>query len=544
MTTNSGLHYLGNPRLRRADAIIEMTQEQMIEWGKCAQDPVYFIKNYVKIVNVDRGFIHFDLWPFQERIVREAVDNRFVICKLPRQCGKTTTVMAVMLWSTLFTEQYGVAILAHKQSQAHEILSRYKEAYEALPMWLQQGVKEWNKGSIELENGSSILASATSSSAVRGGSYSLVYLDEFAFVTRNLQEEFFASVYPTISSGVTSKLLITSTPNGLDMFHSIWSKAVKGRNNYVPIEINWYDVPGRDENWKRQVIADTSETQFRVEFECRFEGSANSLIPGHVIEKLVADDPIDKSTELKVFEPPIESSMYGFFVDVGQGVGGDYSVIQIFDVTKMPFRQVAIYRDNKISPMLLPEVIYRLSLKYNNPLIVVERNDQGARVADSLFYDYELEHVMQTVTNGRTGQVLVIGDAAGRYGVQMTKAVKKVGCSHFKTLMENGQIVVRDDETIREISTFVKKGDSYAAEELQHDDTVMPLVLLAWCSNQAMFKEMTSTDARTFLLAASSARLEESMLPVGLNNDDVEEVAYQPPPTQHDWYSLRELPDW
>lgn len=521
-----------------------MTQEQMLEWARCAQDPVYFVKNYVKIVNVDRGFIHFDLWPFQENIIRQAVDNRFVICKLPRQCGKTTTVMALMLWSTLFTEQYGVAVLAHKQSQAHEILSRYKEAYEALPMWLQQGVKEWNKGSIELENGSSILASATSSSAVRGGSYSLVYLDELAFVPRNLQEEFFASVYPTISSGVTSKILITSTPNGLDMFHSIWSKAIKGRNNYVPIEINWNDVPGRDQKWKERVIADTSEAQFRVEFECRFEGSANSLIPGHVIEKLVAEDPIDKSAEMKVFEPAVESSMYGFFVDVGQGVGGDYSVIQIMDITKMPFRQVGVYRDNKISPMLLPEVIYRLAQKYNDPIVVVERNDQGARVADSLFYDYEMENVMQTVTNGRTGQVLVIGDAAGRFGVQMTKAVKKIGCSHFKTLMENGQILVRDEDTIREISTFVKKGDSYAAEELLHDDTVMPLVLLSWCSNQNIFKEMTSTDARSFLLKAQSERLEESMLPLGLNKDDIEDdPIYQPPPAP-DWYSLNALPDW
>lgn len=436
----------------------------------------------------------------------------------------TTTVMALMLWSTLFTDQYRVAVLAHKQSSARTVLSRYREAYEALPLWLQQGVREWNKGSIELENGSGILASATSSSAVRGGSFSLVYLDELAFVPRNLQEEFFASVYPTISSGQTTKILITSTPNGIDMFHTIWSKAIKGLNGYVPIDISWDEVPGRDEAWKRKVIADTSEHQFRVEFEAKFEGSENSLIPGDVIERMVPDDPIHKSMELKVFEAATPGRVYGIFVDVGQGLGRDYSVAQVFDVTQMPFKQMAVYRDNRISPAVLPEAIHRLAKAYNrDPIIVVERNDQGARVADSLFYDYELENVLQTITAGRGGQQLTVSDKLGRFGLQMTKSIKKIGCSLMRTLMENDQIIIRDETTIRELSTFVRHGDSYAAEEPANDDTVMPLVILSWCTGQPIFKEMTAVDARAFLINSQQSSLDESLMPIGLNNDDLYE---------------------
>ena len=258
-------NYLGNPRLKKADTKINYTPDQVEEYIRCADDPIYFIKTHCKIVNIDEGLVNFDLWGFQEEMILSFEDNRFVICKMPRQVGKTTTVAAYMLWKILFNEEYSVAILANKDRQAREILGRIQLMFEHLPRWLQMGVSEWNKGNIKLENGSEILASATSSSAIRGTSQNMVYLDEFAFVPTNIQDEFFASVYPTISSGQTSKVLITSTPNGMNMFYRIWTEAEEGRNEYARVDVHWSQIPGRDEAWREQTINNTSEDQFRQE---------------------------------------------------------------------------------------------------------------------------------------------------------------------------------------------------------------------------------------------------------------------------------------
>ena len=379
--------YLGNARLKKAGITIDYTEEQIQELVKCSKDIDYFCKNYMKIVSVDEGVVPLELYDFQKDIMQSVVENRFSICKMPRQSGKTTTMVAIILWFVLFNESFNCAILANKASTAREILSRLQMAYEWLPPWLQQGLVEWNKGSLELENGSKILASSTSTSSIRGGSFSLVYLDEFAFVDNTLQEEFFASVYPTISSGNTSRVMITSTPKGMNLFYKLWVDAEEGRNEYLPIQVHWSAVPGRDEAWKEQTIKNTSEEQFRQEFECDFIGSSNTLINPTVLSRLVFHDPIQQNENLKIWKEQIPNHIYAISVDTSRGIGNDYSAFTVVDCTVVPYEVVCTYRSNVISPMLYPNIIYNTGRLYNDAIILVEINDIGQQVADILHHE-------------------------------------------------------------------------------------------------------------------------------------------------------------
>lgn len=508
--------YLGNQNLKRSNVKHIWTQDQVQEWLKCAQDPIYFIETYVKIVNIDKGLVGFEMYDYQREIVLKSVENRFVICKMPRQCGKTTTIVGVMLWYILFHENYSVAILAHKLSQSREILSRIQLAYEHLPKWLQQGISEWNKGNIELENGSKILASATSSSAIRGGSFNLVYLDEFAFVDNNMQADFFASVYPTISSGTTSKVLITSTPNGLNMFYKLWIDSEEGKNDYVRVDVHWSQMPGRDENWKQATIRNTSEDQFRVEFECEFVGSSNTLIRPSKLRLLRAAIPIIKNEDIKVFAQPEDGHQYFTVVDTSRGVSGDYSAFVIFDVSILPYRVVATYKNNIISPLLYPNIVFQMSKHYNNAFILVETNDIGEQVANILKYDLEYENVLTTVNNGRSGQLISAGfGQQTRVGVRTTKQVKRVGCLNFKTQVESDKIILNDEDLLYELFRFVNIGESYEAEE-GHDDLVMCCVLFAWAMNQTYVIELTSVDLRQKIEQENEIAMEENLLPFGV----------------------------
>ena len=520
MKTNNE-SYLGNPNLKRSNATVEYTEEQIKEYVKCSKDPAYFMKQYIQIVHIDRGLVPFKLYDFQEEIVNKIINNRFVICKMPRQSGKTTTVAATILWHVLFNETYNVAILANKLQQAREILSRIQLAYEHLPKWLQQGVMEWNKGNIELENGSKILASATSSSAIRGGSFNMIYLDEFAFVPTNLQEEFFASVYPTISSGQTSKVLITSTPNGLNMFYKIWVDSEEDRNSYERVDVHWSDVPGRDEKWKEETIKNTSEDQFRVEFECDFVGSSNTLINGSKLRVLAHKTPIDRTDYLNVYAYPEEGKQYIIVVDVARGVAGDYSTFIVFDVSTVPYTMAAIYRNNLIAPMVYPDVIVPVAKKYNNAFLLIETNDIGAQVSDTIHHEYEYEYVLMCNNSGRAGQVISGGFGGGtqHFGVRTTKTVKRIGCSNLKALVEQDKLIVTDYELIFELSTFISKGMSYEAEEGKHDDLVMCCVLFSWLVNQDYFKELTDVDIRGALYAENQKAIEQSVLPFGIIDD-------------------------
>ena len=512
--------YLGNSNLKKVGVDISFTEEQAQEFIKCAHDPVYFIKTYVKIVNVDLGLIPFNMWDFQEEMVRDFHANRFSICKMPRQVGKTTTTVGYMLWCVLFQEEYNIAILANKGQLAQEILSRIQKAYEYLPLWLQQGIITWNKRNIELENGSKIYAYATSAAGVRGGTYNLIFLDEFAFVPKNMADEFFTSTYPVISSGQTSKVIIVSTPCGLNHFYKMWVDATEKRSLYKPIEIHWSQVPGRDAKWKEETIRNTSEEQFRQEFEVEFIGSSATLITGAKLRSLAFFDPPWQEENLDIYEQPIANRLYIATVDCSEGVGLDYHTINMIDVTEVPYRQVAKYRNNKLPLLFFPTVIYSLCKRYNEAYALIETNNVGQQVVDILHYDLEYEYVYKIDHHHIKGQTISGGfKRASNFGIKTTKTVKKIGCANLKTLIESDKLKIQDFDTIAELNTFVRVRDSYAAEEGNNDDIVMGLVLFAWLTAQTYFKDSTNIDIRKVLLEENNMLTDEDLTPVGFIDD-------------------------
>jgi hypothetical protein len=516
--------YLGNPKLKRSGVQVEYTNDQLIEITRCIKDPVYFIKNYVKIVNVDLGLIPFDMWNFQEEMVRGFHSNRFSIAKMPRQVGKTTTTAGYMLWAVLFSDDYKIAILANKGDLARDILGRIKYSYEYLPLWMQQGIMEWNKGNIVLENGSEISAYATNASGVRGGTYNLVFLDEFAFVPQNIAAEFFTSTYPVISSGKTTKVIIVSTPHGLNQFYKMWTDAVEQRSLYVPFEVHWSMVPGRDATWREETIRNTSEEQFRQEFETEFIGSSATLIPGAKLKMLAFNNPAEKEEYLDIYEAPKPGHTYMAIVDCAEGVGLDYSVCSIIDVTEIPYKHVAKFRDNKLSAFIFPTYVYNLANRYNRAWILVETNSVGQQVVDILHYDLEYENIFRIESHDIKGQHIASGFKKGAaYGVKTSKTVKKIGCSNLKTLIETDKLTTTDFDTIAELNTFVRDKDSYKAEEGNNDDIVMTLVLFSWLTAQSFFKEITNSDVRQRLLEERHLQMEEEMLPIGILDDGLEE---------------------
>jgi len=523
MENDKKSNYLGNPNLKKSNVEVQYTKKQMAEYIKCAEDPIYFFKKYIKIVNVDKGLIKFKPYDFQEDIVELATSERFVICKMPRQTGKTTTIAALLLWYVLFNESYNIAILANKMQQSREILGRIQLAYEHLPKWLQQGVLEWNKGNIELENGSKILASATSSSAVRGGSFNLVYLDEFAFVSTNIQEEFFSSVYPTISSGKTSKVLITSTPNGLDMFYRIWSDSERGKNSYKRVEVNWWDVPGRGQKFKEQTIANTSEEQWRVEFECEFLGSQLTLIDPSFLRQMYPDRPTTMNDRTAVYKEPEPNRIYVMTCDVARGVNRDNSAISVIDVTEVPYKLVARSKANDVTVQYFPTVIYELGKKYNEAFAMVEINDVGQQVADILQQDLEYENIISTTFKGRSGVSISSGFGGVHMvnGLRTTLKTKKIGCSNLKTLLESGKLLANDFEVINELSTFISNGNSFAADKGKTDDLVMTLVMFGWMTTQDYFKNLTDTDYVKVLNEEKHQEI-DMMLPFGMIDDGMD----------------------
>ena len=516
-------NYLGNPNLKKVNTPVEFTKEQILEYQKCSEDPLYFMETYMKIVSLDEGLVPFKMYDFQKHIVRTIHDNRFTICKLPRQSGKSTTTVSYLLHYALFNPNSNIAILANKSSTARDILSRVQLAYENLPKWLQQGVINWNKGNIELENKSQIVAAATSSSAIRGGSYNIIFLDEFAFVPANIAEMFFSSVYPTISSGQKTKMIIVSTPYGMNQFYKLWSDAENGRNDYVPIEVHWSEVPGRDEDWKERTIRNTSPEQFQQEFECEFLGSVNTLISPAKIKNMVFKKPKTSNAGLDVYEDPVKGKTYTITVDVARGVLKDYSAFIVTDVSQFPFNIVAKYRNNDIKPLLFPHTIDQVAKAYNHAHVLVETNDLGQQIAEALQFELEYDNLLMTTNRGRAGQILGAG-FSGRgagFGVKMTKQIKKIGCANIKTLIESDKIQVNDFNIVEEMSTFVRRGQSWQAEEGNTDDLMMCLVIFGWLSNQPFFKEMTDTNARQMLYEEQQHLIEQDMAPFGFVDDGI-----------------------
>jgi hypothetical protein len=522
--------YRDNPLLKRAGVQVQYTQEQVDEYIKCANDPIYFAKHYIKIVNVDQGLMNFEMWPFQEEMLNLFKDNRFVITKCPRQVGKTTTTVAYLLHATLFTDSQNVAILANKGSLARDILAKYQLAYENLPQWLQQGVITWNKGNVELENGSKLIAASTSSSAVRGGAFNIVFLDEFAFVPANIAHEFFNSVYPVISSGKTTKIIIVSTPNGMNLFYKLWSDAVNKKSNYVPFEIHWSMVPGRDEAWKEETVRNTSERQFQQEFETLFLGSSNTLISGIKLQNLTYKEPITNHDLLKIYEMPIKEDgesnlkdhMYFIAVDVSEGKNLDSSTFSVIDVSTTPYRQVAAYKSSSISPILFPSVIYNAARMYNDAYILVEINN-NPQVADTLHHELEYENLLKVYTGNKKPQQLSAGFQRGtQMGLKMSPAVKRIGCSNLKTIIESDKLQIVDFDTYSELTTFVANKNSFSAEEGANDDMVMSLVVFAWAVTQKYFKEIVNHDLRKQLQLQNMNQHDEENLPAPIIDDGFE----------------------
>jgi hypothetical protein len=509
--------YLGNPLLKKANTKIEFTQEQILEFVKCKEDPVYFAHNYIKIVSLDEGLTQFHPYEFQEKLINNFHKNRFNICKMPRQTGKSTTVVSYLLHYLIFNDSVNIGILANKAATARELLGRLATAYENLPKWMQQGIIAWNRGNIELENGSKILAASTSASAVRGMSFNILFLDEFAFVPNHIADSFFASVYPTITSGKNTKVIMVSTPHGMNHFYRYWHDAEKGKNEYVPTDVHWSEVPGRDAEWKAQTIANTSEQQFKVEFECEFLGSVDTLIAPSKLKSLVYSEPIKRNAGLDVYENPKENHDYIITVDVARGVSEDYSAFVVVDITEFPHRLVAKYRNNEIKPMLFPNIIYEVAKNYNGAYILCEVNDIGDQVASLLHYDLEYQNVLMCSMRGRAGQIVGQGFSGKKtqLGVKMSKTVKKVGALNLKTIIEEDKIIFNDYEIISELTTFISKHNSFEAEDGCNDDLAMCLVIYAWLVAQDYFKELTDQDIRKRLYEEQKNQIEQDMSPFG-----------------------------
>jgi hypothetical protein len=501
--------YRDNLLLKRVGVSYDFEQWQLEEITKCSEDPIYFIRNYVKIISLDEGIIYFNMHDYQEEMVHAFHNNRFSIVRIGRQSGKTTTSVAYLLWLSLFTENYSIAITANKKALAVDILSRYQLAYENLPMWLQQGIVVWNKGSVELENGSKLLAASTAASSIRGGSFNLVMMDEFAHVHNNLAEDFFTSTYPVISSGTKTKIIIVSTPRGMNLYYRMWMDAINGKSDYFPVDIHWSRVPGRDDAWREKTIRNTSARQFAQEFSCEFMGSSNTLIDGAKLQIMFAKEPLDEELfGMEIYENPIKEyyddetqkmvdkdHLYVLCADVSEGKNLDYSTFSIFDCSTIPYKQVAIYRNNSISPMLFPDILKLSAEYYNNAYVLIEINN-NPQVADILYQDLEYENVFKIYAGNKKGQVLSESGKASQNGLNMSPLVKRTGCSALKTIIETDKLQINSSETLYELTRFIANNNSFAAEEGANDDLAMTLVIFAWLTTQKMFIEISSTDIR------------------------------------------------
>ncbi len=522
--SNKQISYNGNPNLKQIGTPVSYTLDQMREIQRCILDPIYFIETYCQIVSLDKGLVPFKLYDCQKEKVHTILNNRKVILMEGRQQGKTITAAACILWYTLFQENKTVAILANKSSAAREVLSRYELMYEMLPMWMQQGVKTFNKGDIELENGSKVFTAATSTSGIRGKSVNWLYIDEAAIIPNNVAEQFFTSVYPTISAGTTTKILLTSTPLGYNHFWKFWNEAEQGLNGFVPLFIPYDRIPGRDKAWADEQRSMLGELKFNQEVLCRFLGSSNTLINPDTIGRMSVKPYIYSKDGLDVFVEPEEEHVYMLVADTSRGVGGDYSAFTVMDITSYPHSVVAKYRSNKISPLLFPNIIYKVAKDYNKAYCLIEINDNGQQVADSLYMDLEYENVFFVGSNSKSGQYLSGGFSNGAtLGVRTTKQVKRLGCTTFKSLVESTKLLIHDPDIINEISTFIEVRGSHKADEGYFDDLVMTLVLFSWATNESFFKDLTDTNLRKALYEEQFKQIEENLTPFGIIDDGTPE---------------------
>lgn len=519
--------YHGNPNLKSIGLQLQFTPEQVQEIVRCQQDPIYFIEQYCHIVSLDKGLIKFKLYDCQKKKVEVILNNRKVVLMEGRQQGKTITSAACILWYTLFQESKTVAILANKGSAAREVLDRYQIMYEHLPIWMQQGVRTWNKGNVELENGSKVFTAATTASGIRGKSVNWLYIDEAAIIPNNVAEEFFASVYPTISAGTTTKILLTSTPLGYNHFWKFWNEAEKGKNGFVSHFIPYWEIPGRDETWAEEQLRTLGEVKFNQEVLCEFLGSSNTLINGRTLAQMSSMDPIFyNDMGLMLYEEPQPGRTYVITVDVARGVGGDYSAFTLVDVTETPYKLVGKFKNNTIAPMLFPNVIHKTAKDYNNAMVLVETNDIGGQIADILYAELEYENILGTVKENNQTYISPGFSKSTTLGVRTTKSVKRTGCFAIKSLLEEKKLNIFDADTIHEFSTFIEKNGSYMADEGYHDDLVMTLILFGWLTTNQYFRELTDVNVRERIYKQQMMQIEDELTPFGFVDDGSDEKTF------------------
>ena len=506
--------YLGNINVKRDGIAQEWTPDLVQEYAKCMHDPVYFSEKYVKVISLDQGLVPFKLYPYQKEMFNHFNGNRFNIVLACRQSGKSISSCAYLLWFALFHSEKTVAILANKGATAREMLSRITLMLENLPFFLQPGCKALNKGSIEFSNNSRVIAAATSGSSIRGMSVNLLYLDEFAFVER--AAEFYTSTYPVVSAGKDTKIIITSTANGIgNTYHKIWEGAVQGVNEFKSFRVDWWDVPGRDKEWRHQTIANTSQLQFDQEFGNTFFGTGDTLINSETLLSLRALNPktILEGGDLLVYNEPIKGHDYIMCVDVSKGRGQDYSTFTLIDISVRPFKQAAVYRNNTISPILYPNIIYKYAKVYNEAYVVVESNDQGSVVCNGLYHDLEYENIHVTSSVKASG-----------IGIEMNRKVKRLGCSSIKDILENNKLHIVDENTILEISTFEAKGQSYEASDGNHDDLMMNLVMFGYFVSTQFFSDMTDINLKQMMFEHKMREIDEDVVPFGFIDDGSEHM--------------------
>ena len=528
--------YNGNASLKRAGIELPYTEKEVLELAKCVEDPIYFIDNYCYIVTLDHGIQPFKLYDCQKEKVETIHKNRKVIVMEGRQQGKTSVAAAYILWYTLFQESKTVAILANKASTAREIMSRYQLMFEHLPPWMQQGVKTWNKGDIELENGSIVFTAATTAAGIRGKSVNLLYIDEAAVIPNTIADQFFTAVYPVISAGTTTKILITSTPLGYNHFWKFWNDAVNKVNDFVPMFIPYSRIPGRDEAWALEQRRQLGELKYNQEVLCKFLGSSLTLIDASTIEYMSTCPTVYSKDGLDLYEYPIKAERddeeklvrkphsYVIVADTAKGVGGDYSAFVIIDITEVPYKLVGKYRDNKIAPMLYPTVIHKVARDFNDAYVLIETNS-SEQVAHILHNELEYGNLVFVNRSTKTGQVVSGGFGGGKtqLGVNTDKRVKRIGCFTFKSLLEEKKLLVFDPDVISEISTFIQVRDSYQADEGYHDDLVMPLVLFSWLTTNPYFREMSDVNIREAMYQERIKQIEEEVVPFGFIMNGTEE---------------------
>ena len=506
--------YLGNPNVKKDGVNEQWTPDLIQEYKKCMVDPVYFVEHYCKVISLDEGIVNFKLYPYQRKMFQQFQENRFNVVLACRQSGKSISACAYLLWYALFNPEKTVAILANKGQTAGEMLSRITLMLENIPFFIQPGSKAVNKRSLEFSNNSRIIASATSGNSIRGMSVNLLYLDEFAFVER--ASEFYTSTYPVVSAGKDTKVIVTSTANGIgNQFHKIWEGAVQGINEFSSFRVDWWDVPGRDDEWKKQTIANTSQLQFDQEFGNTFFGTGDTLVNADTLLGLRAKPPV-RTMEgglLKIYEEPIKDHDYVMTVDVSKGRGQDYSTFTLIDISSRPFKQVAVYRNNTISPLLFPNIIYKFAKPYNEAYVVVESNDQGSVVCNGLYHDLEYEnvHVESSVK-------------ANAIGIEINRKTKRLGCSAIKDILEEKRLTINDEQTILEISTFEAKGQSYEASEGNHDDLMMNLVLFGYFVSTQYFSDMTDINLKQMMFQQKMQEIENDVVPFGFIDDGEEAI--------------------